>query len=75
MARQEFDLMNNYVNYIGKKICSNKQYMKKMLKSVYNRINTSNLDILLRNIMKLKSCIDTNFSDTHLVGKNNSITG
>ena len=53
-GKTEFDLMDNYVNYIGKRYASNKQY-EKMLKSVYNRINTStNLDILLKEYNEIK---------------------
>ena len=53
-GKTEFDMMNNYVNYLGMRYASNLQY-EKMLKSVFNRINTdTNLNILLKEYKEIK---------------------
>ena len=50
-GKTEYDLMNNYVNYLGMRYASNKNY-ERMLKSVYNKINkTTNVYDLQYNIV------------------------
>lgn len=50
-GKTEYDLMNNYVNYLGMRYASNKNY-EIMLKSIYNRINkTTNIYDLRYNIV------------------------
>lgn len=53
-GKTEYNMMQNYVNYLGKRYASNPNY-ERMLKSVFNKINTTtNLDILLKEYNELK---------------------
>ena len=55
-GKTEYDLMNNYVNYLGMRYASNKNY-ERMLKSVYNKIKkTTNIYDLQYNIVFNKCC-------------------
>jgi flagellum-specific peptidoglycan hydrolase FlgJ len=53
-GKTEYDMMQNYVNYLNQRYASNPNY-ERMLKSVFNKINTNtNLDILLKEYNELK---------------------
>lgn len=59
-GKTEYDLMNNYVNYLGMRYASNKNY-ERMLKSVYNKIKkTTNIYDLQYNIVCNRCCNITN---------------
>ena len=50
-GKTEYDLMNNYVNYLGMRYASNNNY-ERMLKSIYNKIKkTTNIYDLQYNIV------------------------
>lgn len=50
-GKTEYDLMNNYINYLGMRYASNNNY-ERMLKSIYNKIKkTTNIYDLQYNIV------------------------